>query len=299
MIIVNIKDGLGNQMFQYATAYALAKKINTHVICDTRYLIEKKIKPPKDYIVRDYDLDIFKIKKKKINYLVLLYTMQFFNNYVLRHNITKLVDKLNFHVLMERSRKVDFRLIKNKKKLLYIDGYWQSEDYFKDYRDEILNLYNFNDLRNKKENLLFNKELNLENDICLNVRRTDHLNTKELNAVGINYYKNSIEYFEQKLSKISKIFIFSDDLEWCKKNFGYSEKFIFVGHEKAGNKFKNYLYLMSCFKNFIVPNSTFAWWGAWLSNNKNKIIIAPKNWSGTIEESEIDTVPNNWIRIDN
>ncbi len=286
-------------MFQYATAYALAKKINTNVICDTRYLIEKKIKPPKGYIIRNFDLDIFDIKKKKINYFALLYTMQFFNNYVLRHNITKLVDRLNFHVFMERSRKVDFRLIKNKKKLVYIDGYWQSEDYFKDYRDEILNLYNFNDLRIKKENILFNKEINLENDICLNVRRTDHLNTKELNAISINYYKNSIKYFDQKLGKISKIFIFSDDLDWCRRNFGYSERFIFVGHEKAGNKFKNYLYLMSCFKNFIVPNSTFAWWGAWLSNNKNKIIIAPKNWSGTIKESEIDTVPNNWIRIDN
>ena len=203
MIIVNIKDGLGNQMFQYATAYALAKKINTNVICDTRYLIEKKIKPPKGYIIRNFDLDIFDIKKKKINYFALLYTMQFFNNYVLRHNITKLVDRLNFHVFMERSRKVDFRLIKNKKKLVYIDGYWQSEDYFKDYRDEILNLYNFNDLRIKKENILFNKEINLENDICLNVN-TDEIiiiyfeNNKwlQINHLSYKYYEfeRSLDY---------------------------------------------------------------------------------------------------------
>ena len=296
MIVVNIKDGLGNQMFQYANAYVLAKKVNSYVVCDTRYLIEKKINPPKDYVIRNFDLDIFNISPKKINYLMLLYTAQFFSNYVVRHNVVKLIDKLNLHVLMERSRKVDLRIIKNRRKYLYIDGYWQSEEYFKDYRYEIIKLFNFNDIKNNKS---FLKEINFKNDICLNVRRTDHLNSDELNAVTSNYYKNSIEFFRQKSTEPFKIYVFSDDIQWCKKNFSESENFIFVEHDKAGKKFKNYLYLMSCFKNFIIPNSSFAWWGAWLSNKEYKTILAPKNWSGTINENQIDTVPDSWIRINN
>ena len=119
MIIVNIKDGLGNQMFQYATGYVLAKKINTSVICDTRYLIEKKKNPPKDYVIREFDLDIFGIKASKIETFKLLPTFQFFKNYIVRHNVTKLLDKFNQNVLMERSRKIDLRIIKNKRKNLY------------------------------------------------------------------------------------------------------------------------------------------------------------------------------------
>ena len=299
MIIVNIKDGLGNQMFQYATGYVLAKKINTSVICDTRYLIEKKKNPPKDYVIREFDLDIFGIKAPRIETFKLLPTFQFFKNYVVRHNVTKLLDKFNQNVLMERSRKIDLRIIKNKRKNLYIDGYWQSEEYFKEYRNDIIKLFNFDDLIHKKNNIIFKNEINFEYDVCLNVRRTDHLKSKELNAVTINYYINSINYFKKILNKSFKIYVFSDDLEWCRKNFNKNDNCIFVEHVLAGEKFKNYLYLMSCFKNFIIPNSSFAWWAAWLSKFDNKIIIAPKNWSGLIKESEIDTVPKNWVRIDN
>ncbi len=299
MIIVNIKDGLGNQMFQYATAHVLAKKMNTSVVCDIRYLIEKKLNPPKDYVVRNFDLDIFNINPSKINYFDLIQTFQFFKSYIVRHNLTKFLDKFNLHVLMERSRKVDLRIINNKKKTLYIDGYWQSEEYFKDYRDEIIKLFNFDDLKNIEDNLIFLDKINLENDVCLNVRRTDHLKSTELNAVTLNYYKNSIDYFRKKFNSSIKFYVFSDDLDWCKKNFGENYNFIYIDHDKAGKKFKNYLYLMSCFKNFIIPNSTFAWWAAWLSNMEKKIILAPKNWSGLITEKKIDTVPSSWIRINN
>ena len=77
MITVNIKDGLGNQMFQYATAYALAKRNNTKIICDTRSLEEKIINPPSDYVVREYSLDIFNIYPSKLNNFDNIITFQF------------------------------------------------------------------------------------------------------------------------------------------------------------------------------------------------------------------------------
>ena len=151
---------------------------------------------------------------------------------------------------------------------------------------------------NEKKNIDLLKKINISNDICLNVRRTDHLNSEELNVMSLEYYEKSIKYFLKKNSN-SKFFIFSDDIEWCRKKFNDTKKFKVISHEYAGKKFKNYLYLMSKFKNFIIPNSTFAWWGAWLSNNKNKIVLVPKKWSGVNSENEIDTPLKEWIKIEN
>jgi hypothetical protein len=96
-----------------------------------------------------------------------------------------------------------------------------------------------------------------------------------------------------------KFYIFSDDLKWCRERYTDKKKFQIIEHSYAGKKFKNYLYLMSKFKYFIIPNSTFAWWGAWLSKQRDKIVIAPKRWSGVDPESKIDTPLDDWIRIEN
>ena len=178
-----------------------------------------------------------------------------------------------------------------------MDGYWQSEAYFKDFRKDILKIFNFDDLIYEKKNIDLLKKINLTNDVCLNIRRTDHLNSDELNVMSSKYYQKSIDYFLRKTSD-AKFFIFSDDIEWCKKKFN-SDRFKIVNHEYAGKKFKNYLYLMSKFKNFIIPNSTFAWWGAWLSNDKDRIVLVPKKWSGIDHEDEIDTPLKEWIKIEN
>ena len=298
MITVNIKDGLGNQMFQFATAFALAKKNKTNVICDTRSLEEKIKNPPPDYVVREFSLDIFDIYPSKLNFFETLITFQINKKYTTRFFFSNILDKISPFNFLERSRKTNKKLIKTKSKILYLDGYWQSEKYFKDFREDILKIFNFDDLINEKKNIDLLKNINISNDICLNVRRADHLNSKELNVMSSEYYEKSIQYFLKKNSN-SKFFIFSDDIEWCRKKFKDTKKFKVISHEYAGKKFKNYLYLMSKFKNFIIPNSTFAWWGAWLSVNKDKIVIVPKKWSGIDPEKEIDTPLKEWIKIEN
>ena len=162
----------------------------------------------------------------------------------------------------------------------------------------MLKIFNFDELINEEKNKNLLKKIDLSNDVCLNIRRTDHLNSKELNIISEEYYDRSINYFLKKNGK-RKFYIFSDDVKWCRERYTDKEKFRIIEHNYAGKKFKNYLYLMSKFKYFIIPNSTFAWWGAWLSKQKNKIIIAPKQWSGVDPESEIDTPLDEWIRIDN
>ena len=298
MITVNIKDGLGNQMFQFATAYAVAKKNKTNVICDTRSLEEKIKNPPIDYVIREFSLDIFDIHPTKLNFFETLITFQINKKYTTRFFFSNILDRISPFNFLERSRKTNKKLIKTKSKILYLDGYWQSETYFKDFREDILRIFNFDDLIDKKKNINLLKEINLSNDICLNIRRTDHLNSDELNVMSSEYYEKSINYFLKKNSD-AKFFIFSDDIEWCKKKFNNSKRFRIIDHEYAGRKFKNYLYLMSNFKNFIIPNSTFAWWGAWLSNKEDKIVVVPKKWSGIDHEDEIDTPLKEWIKIEN
>jgi len=296
VIIVNLKGGLGNQMFQYALGYILSKTKNVPLYFDLRLMEEEKIKPSPRNVPRDFDLDVFGIKKKIVSKKDLIKTIQFSNNYRLRKYISILLDKLNLFIFYEKKRVFNNRIFNNNFNNIYLDGLWQSEKYFKDFRDDILSLYNFNKIKNKEKNISFLKKIDFSKSICLNVRRTDFINNPEHNVVNINYYKNAVSNFKNILGNNSEIYVFSDDLEWCKKNLKFNN-INFVEHEYAGHKFYDYLYLMSSFKNFIIPNSSFGWWACWLSKYKDKIIMTPERWSGLIDESLIDIVPPKWLRI--
>ena len=296
VIILNLKGGLGNQMFQYALGYTLSKTKNVPLYFDLRLMEDEMIKPSPRNVPRDFDLDIFGIKKEIVSKKDLIKTVQFPNNYRLRKYISIILDKLNLFIFYEKKRVFNERILNNNFKNIYLDGLWQSEKYFKDFRDDILSLYNFDVIKKKEKNINFLKKIDISKSICLNVRRTDFINNPEHNVVNINYYKNAVLNFINILGNDLKIYVFSDDLEWCKKNLKFNN-INFVEHEYAGYKFYDYLYLMSCFENFIIPNSSFGWWACWLSKYKDKIIMTPERWSGLIDESLIDIVPPEWIRI--
>ncbi len=298
MIIINLKGGLGNQMFQYALGYCLSKKKEVPLLFDLRLMNEHKINPSPRNVPRDFDLDIFNIKKKVAKKSDLFMTLQFFDNYRLRKYISIILGNLNLFCFYEKNRIFNKKILNNNNKNLYLDGLWQSEKYFKDYRKDILKLYNFDSLANKNENTSFLNKIDFNNSVCLNVRRADFLINPEHNVVTLDYYKNAISEIEKKINSGNiNYYIFSDDIEWCKKNFKFIKTKHFVEHAYAGYKFYNYLYLMSCFKFFIIPNSTFAWWAAWLSTKENKVVMVPERWSGLISENLIDIVPPSWFKI--
>ena len=297
MIIVNLKGGLGNQMFQYATGFALAKKKQTNLLFDIRLQEKYKINPPPRNVPRDIDLDVFGIKLEICSEKDLLKVFQFNKEYKIRNFISVFLDKINFLVFRERKRIFEERFFNLKGKKWYLDGHWQSEKYFKDYRKEILNIFNFDSLKDLKINKKFIKNILSKKSVCVNVRRTDFINNPEHNVLDIEYYKKAVEVFKNLIGNDFELFVFSDDLDWCKKNFLFFNKVSYVEHNFAGNKFYNYLYLMTKFKYFIIPNSSFAWWGAWLSQVNDKKIIAPKKWSGLVDENKIDIIPDSWIKI--
>jgi len=166
-------------------------------------------------------------------------------------------------------------------------GYWQSEKYFNDCEDEIKELFS--------PTLDIQKYIDerygdlISDSTSIHVRRGDYLNHPNHHPVcSIDYYLSAIE-------KIGghKFTIFSDDIKWCKEIFeGDAFTFIEGEHDYID------LWLMSQCKNNIIANSSFSWWGAWLNNNKDKKVIAPKLWFGnSLSHNISDLLPEQWIKI--
>jgi hypothetical protein len=170
-------------------------------------------------------------------------------------------------------------------------GYYQSEKYFEDCKEDIRFYFKpkesvINELKKKY------KEQLKGNTCCVHIRRGDYVNNPFHYVCDENYYNTAIDNI-RKMTKINRFLIFSDDIEWCKKNFN-SDDFYFV----EGNKDIEDLFLMTLCKNHIISNSSFSWWGSWLCENDKKIIIAPNRWFSE-ESSTIykDVYTSNMIRI--
>lgn len=134
--------------------------------------------------------------------------------------------------------------------------------------------------------------------ICVNVRRTDYVTVQASSQahgfVGKEYYDRGIEVIAPRL-KNPHVFVTSDDVEWCRENLRFEYPTTVLGHEYKGYKFGEYLTLMSRCKHFLIPNSSFAWWAAWMNTSASKTVVCPKNW---FDAAKIDDVilPT-WIRI--
>ena len=111
------------------------------------------------------------------------------------------------------------------------------------------------------------------------------------------YFSKAIKIMGEMLTT-THFFVFSDDIEWCKKNIRSASPITFVDYDHKGAKFGNYLHLMTLCKHFIIPNSTFGWWAAWLSTaDSNKKVIAPKQWFADSKVDTRDVIPSSWTRI--
>lgn len=259
MIIVKLKGGLGNQLFQWAYGYQLS--FDNEVYFDNSFYANKSEKEIKE---RNWKFDLDKILSQNIPLC---------NKDIKKKFSEKTIRKIgdNFH----------FNNFKFDEKYNYLlDGHWQSEKYFKNAKEKIYHMMI------KKSFVGFD----FLNSCSIHVRRGDYLKKERRDvhpAQPIDFYKKALDIIQPK----GKIFIFSDDINWCKKNFNF-ENIVFV----EGNSNIEDLLCMSLCENNIIANSTFSWWGAWLNQNKNKKVIAPKLWFGN-KISSIDLVPEDWIQI--
>lgn len=292
MIVVNLKGGMGNQMFQYAAGYALAKKLGCELKIDERYLLERELKPSPGYTIRRYDLDVFGIPKKQATAAELKEFGLANGSWKYRALKTLMLSKFSSKYQYEQKFGASIKTPTGA--VGYLDGYWQSEDYFADCKEDIKKLFCISGSENPEVNELADT---LPNDaVCVNVRRGDFVGSSNHDVVGLDYYMKAIEKLRADTGNNRKFYVFSDDPMWCKGNFGFFDNFEVVEHSFAGEKFRDYFYLMTQFKNYIIPNSTFAWWAAWLAPSKN-IVIAPKKWLGAQNVSCERVIPTDWAML--
>lgn len=278
MIHIRIRGGLGNQMFQYATARHLSYKYNTDLALNTEYFYNT----PKKDVKRKYQLDVFNIDKNiktetKVNPII------------------KLIQKIFLKFFGDKIQISIANLILKIKLSVYLNGYFQNEKYFSDIRAILLKEFTLNKEINEETKKI--KEIILKSEaVCLNVRRGDYLRPDYLKIYGIcsmEYYTKALEYIKQRVEN-PLICIFSDDPEWVKKEFKI-DNVLFTDNRTISDY--EQMYLMSLCKHNIMANSSFSWWGAWLNQNPNKIVIGPKQWLVNKSSEELDIMPKDWIKM--
>jgi hypothetical protein len=284
MIILKVIGGLGNQLFQYAAARCLAQIRKTEVKLDVTSF--------QDYQLRHFDLNELNIKAtiasaEEIDVLKAKGTLQRIQSYLTPYRKRKFYKQPFFHFDTHF-----YQLGGN----IYLQGFFQSERYFQPIQPTIRQEFRFKD-EVLKDVRTFGKYLPTQPSVAIHIRRGDYKDEETLRYHGIlpfTYYQKAITLIQQQLSN-AQFYVFSDDGAWVKDNLQLENATIVSG-VYSKTHFED-LYLMSQCQHNIIANSSFSWWGAWLNNSPDKIVIAPKQWFNEGPKDTQDLYPSNWIRL--
>lgn len=275
-LCIRVFGGLGNQLFIFAYAYAFGLRYNCDVFFDlkTGFVRDKYGRKPA------IGTHVKQIKEARIWHFLLLFLSK--KRPVLSHKLFNSI----FFLEKDFRQLTDFsRDILEKCSIAFVQGYFQSPVYFDDYADQIKNKIKF-DFFKSNEVLAIADLIAKTNSVSIHIRRVQYDNLLE-----IEYYRKAIELLNKK--SINPIFfIFSDDIAWCQKHFENLGEFDYVKHDVEDEAAD--LWLMSQCRNHIIANSSFSWWGAYLSNHSSKIVIAPKDTQIGVRSN---FYPKDWIEI--
>jgi hypothetical protein len=266
MIISKLQGGLANQLFQWACGKCLSEEYNTPL-----YLDISSYSSQLGMTKREFSLNKFPNLKYQ--------TLPSDRNI---SNFSEELEKKRIEIITDN---FIFKKLKyNNDSHIYLNGYWQSEKYFKDIQYDIRR-----NLQPKNEKLKDFLPLH-KNNISLHIRRTDYITSKEYHPVlPLDYYEHALNI----IGEYDNIFVFSDDIDWCKTNLEFEKMTFIEGFDDVED-----LWLMSMCNHNIIANSSFSWWGAWLNTNKDKKVITPLNWFGDhVNLNTSDIIPENWIKI--
>ena len=290
-IFTFLDGGLGNQLFEYALGRALAIRTGGELILDPW-----KSRRGRD---RPVQLNHFNISArfptKFENALCRLVESERLRipRAILRRILPGFLPKC----IRQRKHFFDPHVFENDGSV-FLDGWWQSELYFRDHRDQILAELSFRQPPSAANQQCLD-QIRSTNAVCVHVRRGDYVTDpfvlKNFGVCGLDYYQSALEIIHQRVPSPT-YFVFSDDPEWTRQNLPVPEPRHFISHNVKIADWED-LRLMSACKHFVIANSTFSWWGAWLSTYSEKIVIAPKRWFAAERISTQDMIPTDWIKV--
>jgi hypothetical protein len=298
MIIVRLRGGLGNQLFQYAAG----RSLSLHHDVDLRFDLYTYRKHP----YRTFELSKFLIPAVEATRAeVHRFTG---SNPVIRY----LNKRSNYFYCPRVCAQPHYHFFEDFFTLppdIYLSGYWQSEKYFSEVsniiRNEVQPLVAL-DVRN----LALQNRLKTQESVSVHVRRGDYVSSTAygsfFGALEKSYYDQAIEIIKKRVA-MPTFYFFSDDLAWCRDNFQHLQA-EFIDHNTGVDSYKDLLLMSSCSHN-IIANSTFSWWGAWLNQNPRKNVIAPARWFRSSYQTKKepayasriyntkDLIPEAWVKI--
>lgn len=292
MIISDVSGGLGNQMFQYAMGRALSLRSRQTFRLDTSSFTNHSLH-------QGYELQrVFQLAAQTATQLEMTNVLGWQSSRIIRRLLVRaelvgfrkksLVVEPHFHY---------WSGVEDIESSCYLFGYWQSEKYFKEFASEIRQDFEFMQSISGK-NIDVAEEMSQVNGVSLHIRRGDYLSNLEANAThGVcssDYYRSAIECIAGTVMN-PHFFIFSDDMEWVRKNLNMNFPYSYVDHNRGLESFFD-MRLMSMCQHHITANSSFSWWGAWLNRSSKKIVISPKRWF-VANKNTTDLMPSTWIRL--
>ena len=291
-LITRIKGGLGNQLFCYAAARRLALFNNAELVIDdvTGFVRDRQYR-------RKYMLDRFSIPARKATPAERLEPFERYQRGLMKW-LSRRKPFAERHYLEQEGLDFDERLLALQVNgALYLDGLWQSEGYFKDVEEVI-----------RKDLRIIPPEDDMNRRIAGDIRNTNAvaLHVRWFNAPGHNathnvsadYYQRAIALMESKIPS-PRYFLFSDNPETtCARLNLPKDRITSVTHNRGDEKAYADLWLMAQCRHFITANSTFSWWGAWLGQGVDKIVVTPElKIEGKTAWGFKGLIPNTWVRV--
>lgn len=280
MIIIRLMGGHSNQMFQYAVGRHIAKKYNTNLKLDVSWFDNiADGDTPRVYELGTYAID---------------------ENFYVPTLWSKLLTKVGRIKHYTESGFVYDHFVENLGPYAYLEGYFQSWKYFNDIRDTIITDFSYKEEPRGANKLVLNKILNDDNSVSLHIRRGDYVTNKNTsNFHGLkdmDYYKAALKEIKRKV-KNPNVYVISNDPKWCKKNLDLGVPTTIIDNNNDVTGGAEDMRLMRACRHNIMANSSFSWWGAWLNENPDKIVIAPQQWFNDPSIDTSDLIPEGWIRL--
>ena len=305
MIIAHIMGGLGNQMFQYAAGLRLAIRLNTTLKLDVSWFAQQG--------KRDYGLSHFDFCP---SFVTSVESYLFTGDS--RGGFTEALHRLRQrHRLMRGLMRRCLRLWNPAPRVyeepcldydpgflslpnnIYLLGYWQSEKYFSSIADVVRRRFTFRESMSAQVER-WAREIQGCESVGVHVRRGDYVQdpyTKRFFGVlPLEYYRRAHDMILENVQQ-PRFFVFSDEPDWVASHFEFPSPFAVVTGKEA-HAGQDDLRLMSLCRHHVIANSSFSWWGAWLSQNDHKIVIAPKRWFIAEPVNQGDRLPPEWWSLD-